>query len=223
MKYLTLETELAAMKELNITPNELKLIQYILFAQDDNTTKIDERGVIQNSVTPAYKLLYDYMTILRSNGISLIETINSLKDRGIINKTTTLTVGQAFRPEDIDFNKRKLGKFLKSPLEMFYALWDNYPTTATINGAEQSIMNCVLPSIGVNGPDDLAILYGKKIKNNPALHAEVLELLDWGKSAGLINKTLLNFVLNEEWRCLRKQRDEGKVDNTCRRATSREL
>lgn len=58
--------------------------------------------------------------------------------------------------------------------------------------------------------DDFFFTYSSTIKHNPNKHAEVMELLRWGKQNDLIKGGISDFVISHQWETLKEIRDSGK-------------
>lgn len=224
MKEINLDTELSMMMEYGLTATEVKFIQYVIFAQDDTEFEMDDSGNLNGRLSESYRYLFEFMQLMRRNGESVLKLVESLKDKGIINKSTELKPGQAFRAEDIEFNKVKIKKYFRSPLDMFYELWNLYPEVLKLaDGGTLPALGCVDLGAGISGPDSLAIIYGKKIKASAKKHAEVLKWVEWAKQHELIKCGLLKFVLNSEWEVLERVSKSKELTGQMRAANLRSI
>lgn len=188
---LTIENELAILERYKLTAEEWLIIR-LLFLASEEERKQD------------YLLRYlSYRTDLSFSSI-----ISSLQEKEIILKSYKIRKGEAFKPEDIPFNKVFLNNYFKYSLELGIDLFKHYPVSMIVNGVTHSMR-------GTQGKyrdlDDMFLAYGKAIRNNPITHKEVIELLEWGKENNLVNTGMAEFIASKGWISLRDMKEGDAV------------
>ena len=186
---LSIEREIDFLIQYNLTPDELFLIKLIFYAQNDHPEFLSEY-FSENELTK-----------------SLRETLISLQEKGIINKTYIIPEkGEPLNPRDVDFNKRIVSSFLKHSQTLGMELFDAYPVFTVINGRTFSLRNITKLYKSL---DEMCFEYGKAIKFNPDLHKEVLELLEWAKENNHISNGICDFIASHQWDTLKIMKEGG--------------
>ena len=186
MQYLNhnLENELILMRDYKISPDELYTIKVILFAQDGT-----------------YEYLQNYAEILEGK---LRLLLISLQSKGIILKSYKLPKeGTSFIPEDVQFNQNFLKKFYRSAYEMGEELFYTYPQSCVVNG---QVFNLRSVSHKFDSLEDAFGKYAKQIKNNPELHRQIIDDIEWGIENGYNFTTLDRFIVDRAYESLHSMR-----------------
>lgn len=177
------------MNKYQLTPTELFVLRVLLIVKEDNYST----------------LLKDYISL--SVKENLKDTITSLQNKGIINKT--FKIEGEFHPALIPFNKNVVKNIYKAAFEMGEELFREYPGWVNIKGVNYPLRNVAKK---YNSPEDAFRAYGKAIRWNPETHAKIIELVKWAKNEGHINFSLSSFIINRAWLDLQDLKD-GKVTN----------
>lgn len=191
---LSLESEISLYEKYRLSPNELFVLRLLLIAVYDGDKT----------------LLRDYLQIPLEDRLNLREYLNVLQSKGIILKSYKLpNAGEKLDFGAIEFSKNFTKGLFRESYELGKELFEHYPQFATIN-------NCLVAIRAVSKKydslEDAYRAYGKAIKWNPEVHKSIIELVDWGKSNGVINTTLCNFIIDQKWNDL-KALKEGKTVN----------
>ena len=88
-------------------------------------------------------------------------------------------------------------------------LWEAYPQSCMVNG---QVFNLKSISRKFDSPEESFQKYSKYINNDPDLHLEVLELIEWGIENGYNFTTLDKFIIDRAWLAL-KAFKEGTAIN----------
>ena len=186
MKYLNhnLHTELVLMDQYKLNPNELFCIKVILLAQEGE-----------------YEYLQNYAQIL---GEQLRLLLESLQSKGIIIKAYKIPKeGTQFIPEDVQFNQNFLKKYYRSSFEMGEELFYTYPQSAVVQG---QVFNLRTISKKFDSLEDAFGKYAKQIKNNPELHRQIIDDIEWGIENGYNFTTLDRFIVDRAYESLHSMR-----------------
>lgn len=195
MKNLELKQQLAFCEKHGIAPNELLLFQVILLMQEGDYPEI----------------VSDYFQLRTCSRGSTREMLVKLQDCGIINKSFKIPETGSIDPHIIPLNKNIVKDYYKCSFELGKELFDAYPQFTTINGNVTSIRSI---SKKYDSLEDFYRAYGKIIHWSPEKHAEIIELVEWGKENNVINCTLANFIIDQKWLALEAMRngDLGTVN-----------
>ena len=191
MKYIELsfDREIELMTKYQIFPEELLFIKLVFLAQEGH---------------PEY--LSKYFSQMPLKGAPR-DTMISLQEKGIINKSYKIPEkGQTFNPLDIDFNKNFMKSYLQHSYDMGMELFMSYPAFIIINGKQFSLKNIAK---SFKSLDDFAFAYGKAIKFDINKHQEILELVEWGKEANILNFGIIEFVISMKWLELAEMKKNG--------------
>lgn len=184
---LSINREIEFMIKYQLTADELFLFKLIFYAQEEHPEYLSE-FFSQNQL-----------------GKTIIELLQSLQEKGIINQSYTLPkVGDVFEPEEIEFNKNVLNSFMKHSQDLGMELFEAYPPYTVINGKTFSLRNI---GKSFKSFDDYCWEYGKAIKFNPKKHQEILNLIEWAKDNNQLNNGLDAFVISRQWITLELVKD----------------
>ena len=143
----------------------------------------------------------------------LRDLFNSLKTKGIIHKNYN---PETYVPNDIEFNLNFIKSWTKNSMELGLELFNAYPISMRIDDRNVPLRDI---SKRFSSLDDFFFFYSTQIGHNPKKHAEILELLEWGKANNHINFGILNFVISHQWEYLKQLRDNPElvpvVSNIC--------
>ena len=186
---LNLENELAILEKYNLTPTELFAIRVILLAKEEGE----------------YEWLQRFAQIVK-----LRETLNSLKEKGIILKSWKLpNQGSQLVVENIPINQNFQKQFFKASFEMGEELFEVYPQSTIVNG---QYFNLRSVSHKFDSLEDAFSKYGKYIKNNPEKHLEILNLIEWGKENSYNFTTLDRFIVDNAWKSIKNMKEQGIIN-----------
>jgi hypothetical protein len=186
VKYLNhnLRAELILMDQYKLDPNELFCIKVILLAQEGE-----------------YEYLQNYAQILNGQLRLLLTTLQS---KGIIIKAYKIPKeGTSFIPEDVQFNQNFLKKYYRSAFEMGEELFYTYPQSAVVQG---QVFNLRTVSKKFDSLEDAFGKYAKQIKNNPELHRQIIDDIEWGIENGYNFTTLDRFIVDRAYESLHSMR-----------------
>ncbi len=136
---------------------------------------------------------------------------NSIKAKGLIHKDYN---PESYVPDDIEFNKTFEKSWLKTTMELGQELFDEYPPFLYIGGKMMPIKN-IAKRFG--SLEEFFFFYSSQIKHNPEKHAEIMELLKWGKENNRITFGICEFVISHKWeelRLLKEGKIEGEIAST---------
>lgn len=191
---LEIESEISIMENYKLTAEEWFFLQLIFLAQEEEGHPELLQQYLQNNVekTPIRELLI------------------SIQNKGIINKSYKIPEkGKSFDPDRIEFNKVFINTVIKNSGEMGLELYQAYPKTIIISGTNYILTNITKK---FNSFNDFCYAYGKSIRFKPERHAEVMELLEWGKENNILNFGVCEFVIGMKWEYLRELRDKGDIN-----------
>ena len=172
------------MDQYKLNPNELFCIKVILLAQEGE-----------------YEYLQNYAQIL---GEQLRLLLESLQSKGIIIKAYKIPKeGTQFIPEDVQFNQNFLKKYYRSSFEMGEELFYTYPQSAVVQG---QVFNLRTVSKKFDSLEDAFGKYAKQIKNNPELHRQIIDDIEWGIENGYNFTTLDRFIVDRAYESLHSMR-----------------
>lgn len=197
---LNLEEEIALLDKYRITPNELMFIRTLLILQDEEDP-FDE-GANE-------KLFQSYLEVLYPCGIKAGEIIQSLKDKGLINKSYNPGKTGSFDPYEIPINKPFIKSLYKSSYEMGKELFDTYPQSTVINNSVVTLRNV---SRHFNSLEECFRRYGKAIGWNVDKHRHIIELVKWAKEYDMLKQSLSSFVINNTWIDLEALKEGDKLN-----------
>lgn len=189
---LTIDNELAILEQYSLTAEEWLIIRLLFLASEEEKHK---------------EYLVKYLMYAKPD---LRNIIVSLQDKGIISKSYKIpNKGCTFDPADIVFNKNFINKYLKFSYTLGQELFDNYPVTINVNGITYSARTS---GNKYKDLEDMYYAYGKAIGNKLEVHQHVLELLEWAKENGLVNKGLYRFIADREWLNLEAMKDDPSIN-----------
>lgn len=189
---LTIDNELAILEQYFLTAEEWLIIRLLFLASEEEKHK---------------EYLVKYLMYAKPD---LRNIIVSLQDKGIISKSYKIpNKGCTFDPADIVFNKNFINKYLKFSYTLGQELFDNYPVTINVNGITYSARTS---GNKYKDLEDMYYAYGKAIGNKLEVHQHVLELLEWAKENGLVNKGLYRFIADREWLNLEAMKDDPSIN-----------
>ena len=166
------------MGEYQINPSELMCIKVILFAQDGE-----------------YAYLQNFAIICQIRPL-----LESLQTKGIILKSYKIPKeGSTFIPEDVQFNINFLKKFYRSAFEMGEELFYTYPQSAVVQG---QLYNLRTVSKRFDSLEDAFGKYAKTIRNNPEIHRQIINDIQWGIENGYNFTTLDRFIVDRAYEAL---------------------
>lgn len=191
-----LDEEFVIFEKYGLSPNELFFVQMLLLSQEED---------VQDTIRRYFKLPE------KSRG-SIIDTLHSLQDKGIILKDYKVpNKGETFNPLDVPLNKNFVNACYKSSYDMFRELYDHYPTSTVVNGIEYKLRRI---SKKFNSLEDAGRYYGKCIRWNPELHAHIIELVDRAKDAKYNFTTLDDFIVDNDWNNIEEINDSGILNTS---------
>ena len=186
---LELDSEIAVLNKYRLNPTELFLIRVLLILQEDDNQE----------------LFASYIQSLKNAGINLRNILISLQDKSIILKSYKIPEqGQEFDPYEIELNKNFVKTLYKCSFELGKDLFENYPQFASIKGNMVPLRSVARH---FNSLEDAYFKYGKYIKWNPEVHAEIIELVKWAKEHNIINCSLSSFIINNGWNDLKAMKE----------------
>lgn len=213
MKYdFSIQNKITFMRECGITPNEHEVILGILMAQDEEfqDESINRTEMNRPSHVPDREYLAFLQSSLTKSGLR--QCLLSLQEKGLILKSCKLphpdSATEGLTPNDVKFNKNVLKKYIRHSGEMFWELFEAYPSSTIINGKKVSL-RVTFGNGGWSSLDEAASFYGKSIRFNARTHQQILNLIEEAKDSDLINMGLIKFLRGEEWKNL-----VDIVDNT---------
>lgn len=188
---LNIDNELSLLEKYKLTPTELFIIKIILLAQDDDQTE--------------YLIRFN---ALLDGGFRL--ELERLQSKGIILKSYSIPKpGSPFDPNDVEFNRNFIKQFYRASFEMGEELWEAYPQSCMVNG---QVFNLKSISRKFDSPEEAFQKYAKYINNDPDLHLEVLELIEWGIENGYNFTTLDKFIVDRAWLALKAFKDGTAIN-----------
>lgn len=184
---MELNTILNLMASYKLTESELMLVYLTFLAQDE-----------QGGHT-------EYFVKWLSNGGQerLRSLFESLKEKGIIKKSYN---PESYIPNEIEFNKTFLKSWAKNTGEMGQELFETYPAFVQSGTKLLPLRNI---SKRFHSLEEFFFHYSTTIGHSAEKHAEIIELLNWGKENGHVNYSILEFVTSRKWMELKELRDNG--------------
>lgn len=184
-----IENELSILEKYNLTPTELFAIRVILLAKEEGE----------------YEWLQRFAQIVK-----LRETLNSLKEKGIILKSWKLpNQGSQLVVENIPINQNFQKQFFRASFEMGEELFEVYPQSTIVNG---SLYNLKRVSKHFNSLEQAFLKYSKYIKNNPETHQHIVELIKWGIDNGYNFSTLDSFIIDNSWLAIEAMKNGNGIN-----------
>ena len=183
------------MEKYRLTAEEVMLVELLFLAS------IDEGH-------PEYLYKYVGLPVAKTD---LRDLLVSLKDKGIIIKSYKIPAkGSTFDPESVEFNKNFLKSYRKFSGELGSEFFDEYPSTAVINGSVVSLKNF---SKVFNNEEEMFFTYGKNIGWDVETHQKVLDLIRWGKenNCNILNTNIGHFIRSKLWRDIEKYKNGDGV------------
>jgi hypothetical protein len=191
---LSLKEEISIYINSKLTPTELFIIRLLFLAIDGDSSYLLN---YLNNVSDSKKLLRD--------------TLNSLKDKKIINSVFKIPEeGEVLNFNNIPFNKNFIKMYVRESNEIGKEFFDAYPPFININGKLCSIKN--FTKAGLYSFDDFCLFYAKQLKNNSVTHERIMEALEFGKNNNLINYTILEFISSKKYEEIEYIRNSGNVN-----------
>lgn len=123
MKHITtqIDEEFVIFEKYSVTPNELFFLKMLLLSQEED---------IQDTI-------YRYFKLPEEARGSIVEMLESLKNKGIILSTYKIPQkGEKFNPLDVPLSKNFQNHFFKASYDLGKDLFDHYPTSTVVNGVE---------------------------------------------------------------------------------------
>lgn len=215
MKYdFSIQSKIAFMRECGITPNEYEVLIGVLMAQDEEyqDESINRTEIGRPSHVPNTEYLVFLQNTLTRSGLR--QCLLSLQNKGLILKTCKLpnpdSATEGLKPNEVKFNKNVLKKYIKHSGEMFWELFQTYPSDTVINGRKVSLRT-TFGNGGWSSLDEAASYYGQCIKYSSQTHKKILNLIEEAKDSDLLNMGLIKFLRGEEWNNL-----EDIINGTCK-------
>ena len=189
---LTIDNELTILEQYLLTAEEWLIIRLLFLASEEEKHK---------------EYLVKYLMYAKPD---LRNIIVSLQNKGVISKSYKIpNKGCTFDPADIVFNRNFTNKYLKFSYTLGQELFDNYPVTINVNGITYSARTS---GTKYKDLEDMFYAYGRAIGNKLEVHQHVLELLEWAKENGLVNKGLYRFIADREWLNLEAMKDDPSIN-----------
>ena len=177
-----------------MTASELFLIRVLLIMQEEGNEE----------------LFSSYIKTFKDAGITLRDMLITLQNKGVILQAYHIPEkGQEFNPYEIQVNKNFIKNLYKCSFEMGKELFEVYPQFNTINGNMVTLRGV---SKHFNSLEDAFFRYGKNIRWNAEKHAEIIELVKWGKEHNIICQSLSSFIINNSWLDLQGIKDGDNCD-----------
>ena len=184
---MELNVILNLMSKHKLTESELMLIYLTFLAQDEQGGHTEY-----------------FVRWLNSGGQEKLRPLfESLKEKGIIRKNYN---PESYIPNEIEFNKSFLKSWSKNTGELGKELFDAYPAFVQGNGRLLPLRNV---SKRFHSLDEFFFNYSTTIGHSTEKHAEIMELLKWGKENNHITYGILEFVTSHKWLELKELRDKG--------------
>lgn len=183
------------MEKYHLSPNEIFLTRALLLAKED---EVDHQYIVR------------YMNLPESARGSLIDTLISLQNKGIILKTYKIPKkGESFDFCAVPINANVDKTFHRAAFDMGIELFSTYPMFGNINGNIVSLRGIKK----FNNLEDMYRYYGKTIKWNPDVHNNIIELVTWAKeNTQFLNTSIASFILEHKWEELEALRN-GDIAN----------
>lgn len=196
MTNFNIDLEIEIMEKYHLSPNEIYLTRAILLAQEHEDYK-------------AY--IVRYMKLPESARGSMIDTLYSLQDKGIILKSYKVPKkGEKFDFFSVPISVNVSKTFHRAAFDLGKELHDTYPMFGNINGCTVSLRGFAKK---FNSIEDLYRFYGKTIRWNPDVHKEIIELVIWARdNTQFLNMTLSSFIIEHKWEEL-KALKSGELTN----------
>lgn len=123
MKHITtqLDDEFILFEKYSVTPGELFFLKMLLLSQEEDMQD----------------MIYRYFSLPEESRGSIIEMLESLKNKGIILSTYKIPKkGDRFDPLSVPLSKNFQNSFFKASFDLGKDLYDHYPASNVVNGVE---------------------------------------------------------------------------------------
>ena len=184
-----IDQEIDFLIKYNLSPNEFMFIRTLLILQNDGNQDYFSK----------------YLQLMHSCNVGVNNTIDSLINKGVINKTYR-PVGGTLDPNTIVINKPFTKKIYRCSFDMGRELFEVYPQFSVINNCTVAIRTVAKHFYSL---EDFYFRYGKEIKWNPTIHKEIIELVSWAADNNIINCSLSSFVINHGWESIKALKEGG--------------
>lgn len=183
MKHITtqLDDEFILFEKYSVTPGELFFLKMLLLSQEEDMQD----------------MIYRYFNLPEESRGSIIEMLESLKNKGIILSTYKIPKkGDRFDPLSVPLSKNFQNSFFKASFDLGKDLYDHYPASNVVNEVEYKLKRV---SKKFDSLEDAFRAYGKYIRWNKATHDHVIKLVEWGKANNYQFTTLDCFIVDNDW------------------------
>jgi hypothetical protein len=183
------------MEKYHLSPNEIFVTRVLLLAKESY----------------AENYIVRYMTLPESVRGSLLNTLHSLQNKGVILKSYKIpNKGEKFDFNTVQINQNVEKTFHRAAFDLGFELFQTYPMFGNINGVTVSLRGVAKK---FNDLEDFYRYYGKTIKWNPNVHNDIIELVEWAKNnTQYLNMSIATFVIERKWEEL-KALKEGDLIN----------
>lgn len=142
--------------------------------------------------------------------VKLRDILSSLQNKSIILKSWKLPKeGEKLDIESIPFNQNFQKQFFRASFEMGEELFEAYPQSTIVNGA---VYNLKRVSKHFDSLEDAFSKYSKYIKNNPEVHKEIIDLIQWGINNEFNFSTLDSFIIDHSWLAIKAMREGNTIN-----------
>lgn len=186
---IQIDGEIALMERYRLTPNELFVLKMLILEIEGSSEQYTFR----------------FLRSCDENKESLRDILVSLQRKSIIAASYKIpNRGEAFAPDEVKLNMNVVKNFYKASYELGEELFEAYPMFAVIQGMTTGLRTV---SRKFDSLEDAFRAYGKAIRWNPEVHAEIIELLNWANENNVINYSLASFIIDRRWEMLKALRD----------------
>ena len=191
-----IDEEFVIFEKYSVSPNELFFLKMLLLVKEED---------IQDTI-------YRYFNLPEKTRGSIVEMLNSLKDKGIILSTYKIPQkGEKFNPLDVPLSQNFQKHFFKASYDLGKELFEHYPISSVVNGVEYKLRRV---SKKFDSLEDAFRAYGKYIRWSQKMHDRVIELVEWGKNNNYVFTTLDNFIIDNDWVNIEAIADDGLLSNS---------
>lgn len=195
---MSIENQILLIKEYGISAEEWFFVQLLFLAQPEENQSNLLLEYLQHSVS--------------SYNSSPREMLLHFQEVGIVNKSYKVpSEGDIFDPESVEFNKNFLHRYFKYSGDLGQELFNNYPINIIIRDTLYTLRNIAKK---YNSMEEFSFAYAKAIGHSPKKHKEVMDLLEWAKSHGLVNFNICEFVISRKWLDFESLRNNGFDGNS---------
>lgn len=187
---MELDTILNILIKFNLTADELLLIYLAYISQSEHGDK---------KLNGKY-----FQKWLKLNGRDQFEKlIESLKTKKVVLSRFN---PDDCDPDDIEFNKNFISQYFKLSGELGKQLENVYPKTMIVDGKIVFLNHITKKFLN---PSEFYFWYSTTIGHSVEKHKEILDLIKWAKSHGLLHYSLIEFVGSRKWETLKYMKDKG--------------